>query len=335
MEYKPSLLLYDSEIRHQPIPASVVSNKNLVNVLANILMSWPLRDVRLEPIYNQTDTDSNEIKNIANTMKLSIQSKDLSNNTLVCIVSMLSNMAEIQYYQNKANIQQSQYEEMGQPTYIINPTTGDKVSVNHNTTNIPEKQYTPTVKITYQISLVEDIFTLAYAAKNLIDNQIIYYNIVQKDDLSYLIRRSIHELWGNPTIFSDKGPFLEGIPMLISGKKYPYYKNNPQPTFLDNNVSLKKPQKFKVDDTIANLCGNLLIYVLPIIAILSIIIISIYCLSNMDASPGYDIISFPKHIQSLFFSTILIGGITSLLGPKIGILLKNKADNLKLKNKFS
>jgi hypothetical protein len=82
-------------------------------------------------------------------------------------------------------------------------------------------------------------YTLGYVAYDSA-NRVIYYNEVTHRDLAYLVRRSVQELWGNPLERGKRGAFLEGIPLLIQGRKLAICKkDNTKPSILDNSATIK------------------------------------------------------------------------------------------------
>jgi hypothetical protein len=138
------------------------------------------------------------------------------------------------------------------------------------------------VKIQYQLSIEEDLFIFGYAAYDY-QNRIIYYNEVSNKDLSYLVRRSVQEIWGNHLVQHSSEPVLEGISYLIQGRKIDICrKDNTLPRFLRGaSIEIKTTNELTLAETKKSAMGfsNILFgYVIPAFLTLYIIIFSWQCM---------------------------------------------------------
>jgi hypothetical protein len=97
----------------------------------------------------------------------------------------------------------------------------------------------PYILIRYHLRVKRGTFILGYVAYDHMD-KVIYYNQISHRNLSYLVRRSVQELWGNPKATGMGGVWLEGVPMLINGKKLAICKqDNTAPEILTQTSPLK------------------------------------------------------------------------------------------------
>ena len=283
--------------RMAPYTVSHINLSNPLNTLAERLLMWEPRDLRYK---EATNVEPNLLKDIAAGMETHISRKDPATGFVELTVEFQDNIHEYERYNIVANEHNSQWLLNGAKTQAFNPITGDISKIHdarldpavptssHNpladelfdsSSDGPIAQARPSmsrktyVTVKYHLRHDNRCFTLGYAAYDK-NQKVLYYNEVTYDDLAYLIRRSIQEIWGNPI---ENGRHLQGIPFLINGKKLDQCKaNNHRPIFLDHNAQLKdsNPELLtaEITQTGYSIADNLTGYIIPAILIFIMIV---------------------------------------------------------------
>lgn len=339
----------ESARRWTPLKAQDLDGEPLVHVLSDLVTSWPPRDIRLDPVYKVShpveSIDSEHMEMIARGMEVRVTRKNLQTNTLSLAVDFQSNLDEYEAYNEKVRTHNERWENQGRPEDVFNPVTGDLLPLkdtyvdpaiptskhdpipqsffeNKSSGTIANNKPTPKrntyVKLTYKISLNDDTFTLEYAAKNT-KNHILLHNTITGNDLNALVRSSIQQLWGNTEFYGNKGPLLNGISMLLKGKKK-HLNNTPRPEWLKGHtkpaVTLDEVT-VSINKTGSNIGHVIFGYIIPIIAGISIISIIINTLigAYLDG----------KSMSGYFFGGLLIISIIAYVSLKIGGACLDKA----------
>ncbi len=251
------------------------------------------------------------MQDIAKGMETRIIRKDIVEGRLDVLVEFQQNLHEFERYNLVIQQHNQEWRERGSPKDVFDPVHGDIYPIKdafvdpaHITSRhhpLPDSVYDNTscgdltkarpemdrkgfVKIQYQLSIEEDLFIFGYAAYDY-KNRIIYYNEVSNKDLSYLVRRSVQEIWGNHLVQRSSEPVLEGISYLIQGRKIDICKrDNKVPRFLKGtNVEIKTTNELTLAETKKSAMGfsNVLFgYVIPAFLILYIIVFSCQCLTR-------------------------------------------------------
>lgn len=351
-----------SRARFEPILAKDVEGKNLVNYLGELLQRWPMQDIRLEEkiiwdCRNIVSTDEELMRETARGMRLSILKRDLGSKTLEAVVKFQKNIDEYHAYNEKVRKHNNEWNELGRPNTYIDPKTGDPIkaadtyvapaeiespfdkrptydsgSRGELARSRPVPRYAPVVSINYHIELIDDIFYLEYVARDM-KNRVLYYNRIQNDDLSHLIRRSTQELWGNPFLKGHEGPFLEGISQLIQGKKLGICKKeNVRPSILGRDETFKTPdieaKYMETEEKSLGALSSFLITGAPILSVFTLLIFTFVCFIQYEAD------STQAGLQLTFLGGLTLTLTLAIACPKWGYYLRRRAKNIRYKRKF-
>jgi hypothetical protein len=316
-------------IRNTPCPVSSLDNQQPLQVLERLVKAWPPQDIRYENS-DYESTDNELMKDLVTGLDIQITRRDLSTKTLEYVVQLQDNLAEYERYNAAVTQHNNAWYEQGAPKTVIDPVTGDthrvldqyvdRAAIQSSYYPQPKSVYDiaegplakarPSMKraaylrVVYQLQVNRIDYKLEYVAYDS-KNRIIYYNAVEGPDLAYLVRRSVQEIWGNPVEKGMKGPWLEGIAMLIQGKKLPQCKkDNARPGSMEPDATVKASNPelalAEVTQTALKVSSPLLVYGLPIGLIVMIFVWSLYCLgSNM---PGVYLVGMLVLIGTLILS---------------------------------
>lgn len=306
----------DSTSRNMPVTAKQAQGKNLVHLLANKLLGWPMTDLRLETDYQLNhdveSTDTLFMQEVSRGMEMRIARKDIAHNMLWVEILYQGNMAEYERFNIVALNHNEQWTKMDCPTDVFDPKHGDITpiadtyvapaavksryihdlpSVMEDNSYGPIASARPGVKrsvgtiIQYHIELNQNTFLLEYVAKDTAGH-VLYYNSIQGPNLTHLIRRSVQELWGNPSIYGNKGAYLEGISMLYQGRKMSICrKENHKPSYLTGyakDVSIQLAAS-KVTRGSMTALVPIFAYVLPILFGLATLWWTIQCIMEYQS----------------------------------------------------
>jgi hypothetical protein len=242
----------DSVIRTESVSTKDTRRTNPVSILEKYLLKWPPRDVRFEDTYLADHefcfTDSLFMEDIADGMVLKVIERLPAENSITIGVFLQSNLAEFERYNAVVEQHNDEWVRQGSPEDVFDPRTGDVTTIRDTlvkeaVADSPYRrtpEYDPSdgpltkvrpktkrdlyVKIKVRLDVLGSIFKMGFVAWDAKD-QIIYYNELQHKDISYLTRRAIQELFGNPFVYGNSGALLDGIAHLIQGKKIPLCVN--------------------------------------------------------------------------------------------------------------
>ncbi len=264
--------------RITPITKESIGRKQPLTLLASRILAWPTHDLRAdlyvknkEPdisLFKVTDTDL--MIDVVEGIELKVIRKDLSLNIIEVEAYFQTNLDEFERYNLTVEHHNHEWEINGSKNNVFHPITGEMIEIldsyvdparitstrypvpEHVDENMskgplakarPDLNRKPVLLIKYQLKTEGEDFSLDYVAYDK-NNKVVYYNSISGKDLSILVRRSVQEIWGNPFIFGDSGSVLEGISVLIQGKKIPLCKEmNTRPQLLGTNDDIKEVNK--------------------------------------------------------------------------------------------
>jgi len=253
--------------RDLPCLVSSIGRKQTLGMLESLLKLWPLRDLRYNnedmPGYESTDTAI--MIDLAKGMEFRTLKRDLVTGVLDTAIELQSNLGEFERYNLYVADHNSAWFREGCPETTFDPVHGEvrkirdqfvdpaviSSSFNPQPDSVyekkvgkiakarPEMKRSAYIRVTYQLSHTKTAWTLGYVAYDPA-GRVIYFNEQTHPDLAYLVRRSVQELWGNPDERGKSGAYLEGIAMLIQGKKVKVCrKDNAKPKILDESAVVK------------------------------------------------------------------------------------------------
>lgn len=235
-----------------------------LSILEKYLWRWPPLDARLHKMYQVTHdviyTDDPLMVTMMKNSELKLISKIPASNTITVGLYVPVNMTEIMSHKINSEKKRSAWEAQGSPEDIFNPSTGDLYSIATPWwSESPKPNLTLYVSLRVSLDVMPDRYVLSCSAHDT-ENKVLYYNITEDPrDPTYLIKRMIHEVFGNQELKGDKGRFLDGIKDLIQGKKLNYCKNYKKPYWV-------KDAQFKTYDVklIHNTISKAIIYLIHI-----------------------------------------------------------------------
>lgn len=335
-----SLILAEEErikqLREEPVTVSSIANKQPLSVLEELVKMWPTHDIRYEG-YGTSDDDL--MVDMIKGAETRTTRKDLTKGILEITVEMVKNLDEIERYNAAIGKHNREWEEQGSPEEIFDPVHGDvhkvkdqfvdPVMLTSKHYDLPKSAYSgvssgklanarPNIArkshtlVRYQMSIVGDKFILGYAAYDY-EGKIIYYNEFSHKNLAYLVRRSVQEIWGNPTAHFEFDSLLEGVSMLINGKKLAICKrDNTLPEFLAHEKSQLKStkaiQKIEDEEVRSAAVSNITGFYFPIAFIIGFVICALWSFWNMGVEMDPDN-PIPVFLPLLLCILFLIGTV--------------------------
>jgi len=341
----------NSNFRHKGVTTEDEEQITLINKLSELAVSWPPRDLRMETRYDQShqvfNTDDKFVEDIANGMELEITQRDYMRGRIEVTAYLPANLDEIERYNLTIQEHNQEWHKQGSPVDVFDPRHGgvadiadtylDPVLVDSKHKPIPDSLYegvsygpiakarpkfsrSPVVRIEYRVSMASDEFILGYVATD------------QRTQVVYLMRQSVQELWGNPFVYGNTGAFLEGIPMLIQGRKIKVAReDNIAPMWMSMYAGIKDINpKLAVATTgvvLYKILGIGLSYVIPLVLFIKVFIFIGHCLLKYDGGDGVDC-SLEFVIGLLVISAILYVSIG------LGRIANYKAQSLKMSKRL-
>lgn len=223
-----------------------------LTILQKFLHHWRPQDARLDEGYQATHTvlqsDSPAMRHLAEGMKLSIIRKLPTENSLIVGVFFPSNSAEFERYYSVFGKAETEWERHGSPEDVLDPSTGDLHEVAPlSGIEAPKPTNALYARLRLSLDIQPETFVLSFAAWDIKD-RVLFYDVLEHESVSYLMRRMMHELFGNHLLRGNSGQFLEGISYLIQGKKLKLCQSHPKPSWLvdsnykTNNIDLVQNQ---------------------------------------------------------------------------------------------
>ena len=338
-----------AEERSLPITFSQVSSKNPTTILEKYIMLWEPQDLRLDPEYRKTHevkvTDDLFTQDLVKGMKLEIEERIPSKGMIKVAVLFQHNMSEFERYNDVVDSHNEKWVKQGCPEDVFNPETGDIFEVedkylNHagddrpelfgkNTGKLskarPSHKRVKLLTVTYRLELLREsrTFSLEFTAEDY-RGKLVYFNKIKGKDLATLTRRSVQELYGNPEAHGNTGAFLEGISMLVTGKKLSrcMYKNT-SPEWASNDYKNPVVNQAVKSAGVSGLRvgANLIRYTIPFIGIISILVTTFSAMSEGT-------------LKGLFFSYFIILGLIYASVLVSGFMLR-RAYSLELNRKYT
>jgi hypothetical protein len=288
-------------IREKPVHVRSLSDKQPMTVLEDLIKMWPTHDIRYKG-WNSSDDEL--MTDMVQGTDIRVVRKDISAGILDISVEMVRNLDEIERYNAATASHNKKWRAMGSPTEVFDPVHGDShkvrdqyvdpVMMQSRHYDLPESAYRRVstgklaqarpeivrkshIKLRYQLQITDALFTLGYAAYDY-EGRIIYYNQVRHNDLAYLVRRSVQEIWGNPACSRDFGELFEGVAMLLNGRKLGICKrDNKLPEFLAYEVSqVKSTEELDRRESSRDgyvFVGNLFGFYMPIVIIVGFVVL--------------------------------------------------------------
>lgn len=346
------------EERKTPFYVKDINGENPLNILEKYILMWPPRDIR----WNRRCLEKKIMKDISAPMETYITRKDISSNILEVTVGFPCNFDEIELYNLKVKRHNQEWMENGAPTETFNPITGDTHEVadqfvdpvyfESNNDPLPDSVYSSKsngdlaksrpqikrrgfVKTTYRLTVSGDMFKLGYITSDYND-EIIYYNELIHHDLNYLLRRSIQEIWGNPEAIKGNKYVLEGISMLIQGKKLDQCRiDNKYPAVIGTKKDLKSTERIRLAETIEKTTSSLSVhfaYTIPILLGIGVAVAVFMAFICWDeVIPNY---YYPVQKMAVRMIAACVMLILTFVSRGISRSLERKASVMKVKNKF-
>ena len=331
------------EQREKPVFMHSILDNQPLTVLEGLIKMWPTHDIRYKG-YGTCDDDI--IVDMIKGTEVRTTRKDITKGILELTVEMVKNLDEIERYNAAVGKHNREWIKRGSPEKVFDPVHGDYFEVRDKYVDpvmmkskhydLPDSAYSGIstgrfakarpdisrkshIKVRYQMSITEgNKFVLGYAAYDY-EDRIIYYNQVIHKDLSYLVRRSVQEIWGNPTAHWEFDRLLDGITMLLNGKKIEICKrDNRLPEFLayeDTKIkSTKMIRSLEIEEKKHMFTANVSGFYVPILFIIGFVVCALWSFINMgiefDSDKTY-LIYVPLLLCILFLvGTILCRVIT-------------------------
>lgn len=259
----------NDEIRVKPVYVRDVAGKQILTVLEEMIGRWSCHDVR----YDGIGSDDQLLEDMIKGLERRVSRRVISEGVLEYSVEFIKNLDEIERYNAVVRGHNQKWVRDGKPVTTFDPLSGD-VGINRDgfvdpvyteggRYKLPDSVYDSVadngltsvrplvdrkshIRVKYQVKIRGGVFVLGYAAYDYSD-KVVYYNELEHKDLSYLVRRSVQEIWGNPRATKDFQPMLEGIPMLIHGDKLALCKEHSKfPAFMvTDSVGFKSTEKIR------------------------------------------------------------------------------------------
>jgi hypothetical protein len=295
--------------RNEHAKAKDVKRMNPLTILERYILKWPPRDVRFDEVYlsdhDFESTDSQFMIDVADGMVIKVLERLPVENSVVFGVYLQSNLAEFERYNLVVDKHNQAWSDQGCPEDVFDPMTGDIAQIKDTVVREAQAdspyyaspEYEPSngpltkarpgtkrslyIKLKYRLDVKDGIFKMGFVARDP-SNKVIYYDCIEGDDIAYLSRRSIQELFGNPFIYGNTGALLDGICYLIQGKKLPLcHKHNTIPTWPEMKMAVCKTSNPALDMSNVNkisyrILGISFGYILPVIILWDGILVKTY-----------------------------------------------------------
>lgn len=317
-------------IRMNQYMAHKLKGKQPLNVFSDKLLMWPTHDLRFKRFL---ETDMELLRDMVASMRQKIVRKDLERGIVETVVELTSNLDEIERYNAVAADHNRNWEKAGSPRDVFDPITGDKHRIRDTyldpvylDSKLPESvkqdmsdgplamarpkiKREPVVKITYHLIVQSKQFVLEWIAYDM-QNKVIHYDRISHANLSYLVRRSVQEIWGNPEETREFGKLLEGIPMLLRGEKLPLCKKHSRkPSIMDKSDKEKRIEPELMETELKQHSSNgafvLFGYMVPVALLFSMLVLTLSCLLRGFEDGNTDPVRWQFSVGMCF----IIGGL--------------------------
>lgn len=346
----------ESKRRWQPLTAEDLKDEHPLHALTDLVTSWAPRDIRLDSLYQQSHnvdaTDDEHMTLMSESMEVRVHHKDLTDNILVCAVEIQSNKDMYDRYNEAVEAHNQKWMDAGCPTTVVNPATGeiseiedtyvDPVLPSSKHNQVPESLYEsashgklakarPTMKrkvlvyLHYKLIIIEDeVYVVEYAVKTPQD-KILLWGVERGLDLADIIRRTVQQIWGHTSLHGDRGPFLDGITMLMQGKKLALCKGYRHLSWVHGTVAPQVDSErvgSAAEKHLAKVGHIVLGYLIPMGSFLGIIWLLLHCLLGAYGDE-------PRDMTVTFFGTLLGLVAVSYVSLKLGGMCMDHHERLR------
>lgn len=261
---------------------------------------WPPRDIRyLAEGYTSEDNENLTI--LALSMQIHLIKKIPEANAIDFGLYIVGDLKKHKYYYENKDIDPNDTTTI----QMINPVTGDTISVKPEDNSEEKNKMSLCARIRYALKFKGNNFELSFAAWDS-KNRLLYYNVIEKPDMTSIMKQATQELFGNHKITGDSGSFLEGIPMLLNGNKVKSCTLNPEP----ESFVLARPKTFnpeKIANKGAIYLFNILFVIfgilVPIVITFKGIIPSLLAVFTESTDSGF---SSPDMFKILFWLVLTV-----------------------------
>lgn len=341
--------------RNLPVTVKEVEKLHPTSVLKEYILKWPPRDVRYdESISSRVQSrgaDSLFMRHMFEGMDLEILKVQPTENMVTVGIFFQTNLSEFERYNIATYHHNLKWIDNGMKEEVFDPVHGEIVPVTDQFVDYaradskyisrpdrnpfgtkssgtlskmrPDVKRKPVLVASYKLEVIDRAFRLGYVVKDY-RGRVIYFNEIKGDNLSDLTRRATQEIFGHPFIYADQGPFLDGIPLLIQGKKLKICRrDNIAPDWMQgplktSNFSLYLSKGVK---GINIFYGMFFSFLLPFFLLVRGILWHPFTLM-VDKGPLY------------FFSRMLLTLVAMYFSVKLGYWFKKKAFDVSLQEKF-
>lgn len=349
--------------RITPRKMTDIEMHNPLSVLEELIMGWPPCDVRYEPSYLETHeiepNDSELMKDVFKGLSLKVLKRIPTEGKLVVGVFLQSNLAEFERYNEVVQKHNDEWENNGSPEDVFDPRTGDIHEVKDKyvkeatarspfyehldledesrgklTVARPKEKRQLYLTATYRLEVIEltgedPYFRLGFVVTDY-KSRIVYYNELESLNLSYLVRRATQEVYGHPFVLTNKGPMLDGLSLLIQGKKIPLCKKYNKAPMLMARGKIKKTREVhavkNVEIGTGEGIGVLFGILIPFASIVYAVCISFVAVNSYNDYKPWTVGVWMIHVSIALLILIIAG--------KIGTHFKERAEVAKLEKKF-
>lgn len=277
-------------------------NPDRISLLGNLLqlvLAYPPRDIRFTPEWAERfpveDCSDLFMQDIAYGMELRVIRKDVTEGVLEVAAYLPTNLDEIDRYNTVVDEHNAQWQAKGSKKELFEPRHGSVARVrdqyvNPVVLNSTTRPWSPeyesgasdgplakarpaiarkiAVTVVYRITKSSQSTRLEYYAKDY-RNKVLYYNDLKSKFLDRLVLQSVQELWGHPYINDGGGELLEGVALLIQGRKLKICEedNSVPPLLQESGLPLKTLEAYNALTTFENFLSwvsGVMLYLLPI-----------------------------------------------------------------------
>lgn len=355
------------KIRTTPVTTKNIGNKNPLTTMTNLILLWPPKDLRLDKYYHRShiikSTDDEIMIDLTDGMHLELKSKNFKTGTAKFHLMTPANLDEFERYNLTIFNHNKKWKEMGSPEDVFDPIHGniskikdtyvdpaiissrhnvypDSINENRSYGTLakarPDLKRVPILEIIYHLSPLKKGWKIGYVVKNL-EGQILYYNHLYHDDMTVIIRQSVQEIWGHPYIYGTTGPFLDGISLLIQGKKIAICdRENDKPPIMKSTDTVKKKNTdlvyTEIEEKALRSGSTLMRYIIPLILTIALIIHISRCLIASFGSPYGP--EYNRDTSGEFIVGLIILVAISLLSQIIAKKIHRQSSALNIKKRF-
>ena len=354
--------------RIKPVTPKTIKHRNPLNTLAKLVLMWPPKDLRLDEDYalgyDIKSYDDDIMIDLADGMHLEIKSKSIKNQTVTFNLMLPSNLDVFERFNLTVQHHNEKWREMGSPEKVFDPRHGTvsnikdtnvdaaHISSRHNkipdsinddksygslTKAKPDLKRVPILEIIYHLTILKNEYEIGYVVKNM-KKEILYNNHHSHEDMAFIIRQSIQEIWGNPEIYGTSGSFLDGLSMLFQGKKTKICKEeNDVPPHMKTTDVIKNPNSIEritteISEKALRSSSTLMRYLTPLILGVLLLIHSGRCLMISFNPYGN---KYDRDTSLEFVSGLVILGVISIVIQIISRKMHRKSSELNIKKRFS